>query len=180
MQQNSLFVRDQLAHQFWLLHPLWYRIFKHIEKRTNRGILQWTYPHLFELLVRHHWISDRNSTVTFPPMVSLQTLLSQDMPNLLSLKIELDKIAPEINGNGSISLPPWQTLFRYVCNQSNSATKRAIVISQGFCWNGVVLEHEFFELHEVKHTFLRRAIVSSSTTLVSILGLCLRLLMAIF
>ena len=98
----------------------------------------------------------------------------------ITLQVQLDEIALEVDGDGSVCLPLRQVLQKDVGDEIDASTQRAVVIIEPFRGNRVVLQCKFLELSYESRTFLRRLMVSSSTTLASPLGLWRRLEIAIF
>ena len=82
------------------------------------------------------------------------------MPDFVFLKIKFYEVASEIDCNGSIGFPSWQTLFENVCYESYPATKRAVVAVESLGRNGVIVQDILFELDKGESTFLSLAKVS--------------------
>lgn len=102
------------------------------------------------------------------------------MPDFVFLKIEFDKIASEVNSNGFVCFSFGKIIDENIRHQGDVTTERAVVIVESFCWNRSVVKYIFFKLNKGMHTFFSLLIVYSSITLLSPLGLCRRLPIAIF
>lgn len=102
------------------------------------------------------------------------------MSNFILLQVQFNEVVIEVDGDGSIGPPAREFVDEDVGDETDSAAERAVVIVEPLSGDGGVLEDVLLELNEFISTFLSRLMVSSSITLASPLGLCLRLLIAIF
>lgn len=102
------------------------------------------------------------------------------MSDFVFLQVQLHKVIFQIDSDCPIGLSARKILDKDVSDEIDPAAEGAIVIVKSLGRDGSIVKYIFFELNEKRDTFLSRLIVSSSMTLASPLGLCLRLLMAIF
>jgi hypothetical protein len=94
--------------------------------------------------------------------------------------VQLQEVALDVDGRGGVGLALGQVLEQHVGDEVDASAEGAVVVVEALGGDGVVLEGELLELSGAAGTFLRRVMVSSSMTLASPRGLCLRLEIAIF
>jgi hypothetical protein len=103
------------------------------------------------------------------------------MSDFFFLEVELDEVAPEIDSYGFVGLPFGEVLDENVGDQPNISAEGAVIVIESVCGDcGIVMKHISFELNDQRGTFLSLARVYSSMTLLSPLGRCRRLPIAIF